>query len=71
MLNPLNLISKIFKSSNQKELDKLANFVTKINTHEEQTSKYDSGEFPKKTAEYNFFFRVREHANTMCVLSQN
>jgi len=51
MLNPLNLISKIFKSSNQKELDKLANFVTKINTHEDQASKLDSGEFPKKTAE--------------------
>ena len=51
MLNPLNLISKIFKSSNQKELDKLANFVAKINTLEEQTSKFNSDEFPKKTAE--------------------
>ena len=36
MLNPLNFISKIFKSSNQKELDKLAKFVDKINALEEQ-----------------------------------
>ena len=31
MLNPLNLISKIFKSSNQKELDKLTKIAHKIN----------------------------------------
>ena len=31
MLNPFNLISKIFKSSNQKKLDNLAKVVTRIN----------------------------------------
>ena len=31
MLNPLNFLSKIIKSSNQKELDKLKNAVKKIN----------------------------------------
>ncbi len=51
MLNPLNLISKIFKSSNQKELGKLAKFVDKINALEDQPSKLKDGEFPKKTQE--------------------
>ncbi len=51
MLNPLNLISKIFKSSNQKELDKLAKFVKNINQLEEKTSKIENDIFPKKTAE--------------------
>ena len=31
MLNPLNLISKFIKSPNQKELDRLAKIVSKIN----------------------------------------
>ena len=48
MLNPLNLISKIFKSSNQKELGKLAKFVDKINDFEDQISKLEDSEFPKK-----------------------
>ena len=51
MLNPLNLISKIFKSSNEKELGKLAKLVDKINTFENQSSKLEDGEFPKKTEE--------------------
>ena len=51
MLNPLNLISKIFKSSNQKELSKLAKFVDKINALEVQVSKLEDSEFPKKTKE--------------------
>ena len=48
MLNPLNLISKIFKSSNQKELDKLAKFVKNINQLEEKTSKIENDIFPKE-----------------------
>ena len=51
MLNPLNLISKIFKSTNQKELGKLAGFVDKINALEDQVSKLKDSEFPKKTEE--------------------
>ncbi len=51
MLNPLNLISKIFKSSNQKELDKLAKIVDKINELENKVSILKDNEFPKKTAE--------------------
>ncbi len=51
MLNPLNLISKIFKSSNQKELEKLNKFVKKINELENITSKIEDGYFPQKTLE--------------------
>ena len=48
MLNPLNLISKLFKSSNQKELDKLAKIVIKINKLEEELVKLQNEVFPKK-----------------------
>ena len=50
MLNPLTLISKIFKSSNQKELDKLAkNFLIKLINLRFSFSKLDDSEFSKKT----------------------
>ncbi len=51
MLNPINLISKIFKSSNQKELDKLGKIVAKINDLEASILKLKDNEFPKKTSE--------------------
>ena len=51
MLNPINLISKIFKSSNQKELDKLGKIVAKINDLEASILKLKDNDFPKKTLE--------------------
>ena len=51
MLNPLNFISKIFKSSNQKELEKLQKIVKKVNDYEEQVAEIEDSEFPKKTEE--------------------
>ena len=51
MKNPFNLLSKLFKSSNQKELDKLSKFVEEINKLEGKTSKLDDNDFPKKTQE--------------------
>ena len=51
MINPLNFISKIFKSTNQKQLDKLTKIVEKINILEEQSSKLEDREFPNKTNE--------------------
>ena len=48
MLNPLNFISKIFKSSNQKELDKLAKIVSKINELERRPLILKILSFPKK-----------------------
>ena len=51
MLNPLNFISKIFKSSNQKELDKLQKIVKQVNNYEDRIVKLEDSEFPKKTEE--------------------
>ena len=52
MLNPLNFLSKIIKSSNQKELDKLKKIAKKINDFEEQAVKLDDKSFPLKTKEF-------------------
>ncbi|MDC2998301.1 preprotein translocase subunit SecA [Candidatus Pelagibacter sp.] len=52
MFNPLNLISKFIKSSNQKELDKIGKIVQKINLLEEDFKNLNDAEFPKKTNEF-------------------
>ena len=49
MLNPLNFLSKIVKSNNQRELDKLKKAVKKINDLEEEIIKLDDQSFPQKT----------------------
>ena len=36
MLNPLNFFSKLIKSNNQRELDRIAKIVNKINSLEEE-----------------------------------
>ncbi len=51
MFSPFNLLSKIFKSSNQKELDNLKKVVDKINNQEEHVSKLEDSEFPNATSE--------------------
>ncbi len=52
MFNPLNLITKFIKSSNQKELDRIGKIVEKINSYEEQYIKLSDTNFPKKTVEF-------------------
>ena len=52
MLNPLNLISRFIKSSNQRELDKIQKIVEKINALENEISKLEDLDFPKKTEEF-------------------
>ena len=52
MFNPLNLISKIIKSGNQKELDRIQKIVKNINLLEKDVEKLDDTEFPKKTNEF-------------------
>ena len=52
MLNPLKLISKIFKSSNQKQLDQLQAIVEQVNNYEKNISSLANEEFPKKTANF-------------------
>ncbi len=49
MLNPLNFFSKLIKSSNQKELDRLNKIVIKINSLEPALKKLDDADFPKRT----------------------
>ena len=51
MLNPLNLISKFIKSSNQKELDRIKTIVKKINLLEEKFINLNDTDFPQKTSE--------------------
>ena len=51
MLNPLNFISKFIKSSNQKELDKIAKIVEKVNSFESAIKDIADEDFPKKTPE--------------------
>ncbi len=51
MLNPLSFISKFIKSSNQRELDRIAKIVSKINSLEEVVKKLQDSDFPKKTLE--------------------
>jgi preprotein translocase subunit SecA len=52
MFNPLNLITKFIKSSNQKELDRIGKIVKMINSLEDEFKKLDDLDFPKKTQEY-------------------
>ena len=41
MLNPLNIISKFIKSSNQKELDRIQKIVEEINLKENKASIFE------------------------------
>tara|TARA_Y100001970_G_scaffold223731_1_gene275502 strand:+ start:2151 stop:4697 length:2547 start_codon:yes stop_codon:yes gene_type:complete len=52
MLNPLSFISKIFKSSNQKELDRIAKIVDKINSLEDGVKGLKDNDFKSKTQEF-------------------
>ena len=52
MFNPLNLISKFIKSSNQKELDRIGKIVTKINLLENDFKNLNDLDFPKKTLNF-------------------
>ena len=48
MFNPLGLFSKLVKSNNQKELDRIDKIVQKINSLEENVKKLEDNDFPKK-----------------------
>jgi preprotein translocase subunit SecA len=51
MLNPLNFLSKFIKSSNQKELDRIAKIVEEVNSFEDKTKKLSKTDFQKRTLE--------------------
>ncbi len=52
MFNPLNLITKFIKSSNQKELDRIGKIAEKINLYEDELKNLNDEDFPKKTNEF-------------------
>ncbi len=52
MFNPLKLLSKIIKSSNQRELDRVQKITTKVNNLENNIIKLSDDDFPKKTEEF-------------------
>ena len=49
MLNPLNFLSKFIKSSNQKELDRIAKIVDKVNNFEDEIREIPNEDFKKRT----------------------
>ena len=49
MLNPLSFIGKIFKSSNQNEIDKIQYLLKKVNNFEQEISQLKKEDFPKRT----------------------
>jgi len=49
MINPLNLFSKLLKSSNQKELDRISKIVKKVNALEEEVKSLKDIDFPIRT----------------------
>ena len=51
MFNPINLLSKIIKSSNQRDLDKIQKIVEKVNKQESVVSKYEEKDFHKRKEE--------------------
>ena len=51
MLNPLKFVTKLFKSTNEKELERILLIVKKINELENEISNLKNEDFPKKTKE--------------------
>ena len=49
MLNPLKILSKFIKSHNQKQLDKLQVILDEVNNFENEISKINDTDFPKRT----------------------
>ena len=51
MFNPINIFSKLIKSSNQRELDRVQKIIKDINLLEKNIKNMEDSEFPKKTDE--------------------
>ena len=65
MLNPLNFISKFIKSSNQKELDKIADIVKKINFFEDAIKDISDEDFPKRTLDLKNKLKENDDINAL------
>ena len=60
MLNIPRLVKKIFKSDNDRELDRLKSLVTQINRNEDAVKNFKDDQFPKKTVEFKQRFKKGE-----------
>ncbi len=65
MLNPVKFISKFFRSSNQKELDRIQKIVEKVNKYEEEMVKLKDEDFPKKTEEFTKRIKNEDDLNVI------
>ena len=65
MLNPLNILSKFIKSSNQKELDRIQKLVDKVNSFENKNKDTLDEDFPKKTQELKERLKSNEDINDL------
>ena len=65
MLNIPRLIKKIFKSDNDKELDRLKSLVVQINHNEDLVKRFKDDQFPKKTMEFKQRFKKGESLESL------
>ncbi|MDB4232709.1 preprotein translocase subunit SecA [Candidatus Pelagibacter sp.] len=65
MLNPLNFLSKFIKSSNQKELDRIAKIVEKVNSFEGKIKGILDEDFPKKTLELKEKLKINKNIDDL------
>ena len=65
MINPLKFVSRIFKSSNQRELERLKKITENINTLEKVVEKMEDAEFPKKTNDLKERLKKGEDINKL------
>ena len=65
MLNPLNFFSKFIKSSNQKELDRMAKIVQQVNSFEATIKEISDEQFPIKTIEFKERIKEGENINNL------
>ncbi|MBD1168736.1 preprotein translocase subunit SecA [Pelagibacterales bacterium SAG-MED06] len=65
MINPLKFVSKMFKSANQRELDRLKKIADNVNALETQIKGLSDSEFPKKTLKLKEKLKNGENINRL------
>jgi len=65
MLNPLNFLLKFIKSSNQKELNRIAKIVDKVNSYEDKIKNIPDKDFPAKTLELKERLKKKENIDEL------
>ena len=65
MFNPLNFITKLVKTSNQKELERIKKTVSLINDYEPKFIELKDADFPEKTKEFKSRIKKGEKLNDL------